>query len=278
MGRWKDDAQCAVMLTFDVDGETLWMAGDIDCLDQVGMLSQGTYGPRVAVPLILNLLRLKDLKATFFIPGWTAEHHHKSLVPVVEWGHEIGHHGWLHELPTALTKDEEREVLEKGLSALRELSGKDPVGYRSPAWEFSDNTLTLLDEYGFKYSSNLMSHFLPWMHPENGIIELPVSWLLDDAPYFLFGPGRNARPIYAADDVMKIWSEEFRGIYEYGGLLNLTMHPQIIGRPGRVQMLSRFIDYINTFPDIWWATGSEVAEYWVEHGDASPVSGASFDI
>lgn len=279
MGRWKDGAQCAAMLTFDVDGETLWLSGDISRMDQVGMLSQGTYGPRVAVPLILNVLRQKNLKATFFIPGWTAEHHHKSLVPVVEWGHEVGHHGWLHEWPTSLTHDEEKEVLEKGLSALRELTGKDPVGYRSPAWEFSDNTLSLLNQYGFKYSSNLMSHFIPWQHAENEIIELPVSWLLDDAPYFLYGPGgRNSKPIHAADDVFKIWTEEFRGIYQYGGLFNLTMHPQIIGRPGRVQMLSRLIDYINSFPDVWWATGEQVADYWVEHGDASPISGASFDL
>jgi peptidoglycan/xylan/chitin deacetylase (PgdA/CDA1 family) len=277
MGRWQDGHQCAVMLTFDVDGETLWMSGDITRLNQPGMISQGIYGPRVAVPLILNVLRLKELKATFFIPGWTAENHHKSLVSVVEHGHEVGHHGWIHEHPTTLTRDEEREVLEKGLHALRGLTGKDPVGYRSPAWELSENTLPLLSEYGFRYSTNLMSHFLPWQHAETGIIELPVSWLLDDAPFFLYGPGRNSRPIHAAEDVMRVWMEEFRGIYQYGGLFNLTMHPQIIGRPGRLQMLSQFIDYIRSFPDVWWATGSEVADYWVEHGDASPVSGASFD-
>ncbi|MEZ4571403.1 MAG: polysaccharide deacetylase [Thermomicrobiales bacterium] len=233
MGRWKDGAQCAVMLTFDVDGETLWLSGDITRLDQVGMLSQGTYGPRVAVPLILNLLRQKDLNATFFIPGWTAENHRKSLVSIVEQGHEVGHHGWIHEWPTALTRDEEKEVLDKGLHALRDLTGTDPVGYRSPAWEFSDNTLSLLSEHGFrKYSTNLMSHFIPWLHAESGIIELPVSWLLDDAPFFLYGPGRNSKPIHAAEDVLKIWKEEFRGIYQYGCSI-LTMHPQIIGRLAR---------------------------------------------
>jgi peptidoglycan/xylan/chitin deacetylase (PgdA/CDA1 family) len=278
MGRWKDGAQCAVMLTFDVDGETLWLSGDITRLNQPGMLSQGTYGPRVGVPLILNLLRLRDLKATFFIPGWTAENHRKSLVTVVEHGHEIGHHGWIHEWTTNLTRDEEREVLEKGLTALRELTGKDPAGYRSPAWEFSENTLSLLQEYGFTYSTNLMSHFLPWIHAESGIMELPVAWILDDAPFFLYGPGRNQKPIQKAADVYDVWTEEFRGIYQYGGLFNLTMHPQIIGRPSRVQMLGRLIDYINGFPNVWWATGSEIAEYWVEHGDANPVSGASLDI
>jgi len=278
MGRWKDGCQVAVMLTFDVDGETLWMSGDITKLDQPGMLSQGTYGPRVAVPILLKLLHDKGIKATFFIPGWTAENHHKQLVSIVEQGHEIGHHGWIHEWTTHLSRDEEREVLEKGLAALRELTGKDPAGYRSPAWEFSENTLSLLKEYGFKYSSNLMSHFLPWQHPESGIVELPVSWVLDDAPYFLFGSGRTNRPIQPAENAFKAWTEEFRGIYQYGGLFNLTMHPQIIGRPGRVQMLSRLIDYINTFPEVWWATGSEVCEYWLERGDAEVAAGMSLDI
>jgi hypothetical protein len=123
-----------------------------------------------------------------------------------------------------------------------------------------------------------MSHFLPWIHAESGIMELPVAWILDDAPFFLYGPGRNQKPIHKAADVYDVWTEEFHGIYQYGGLFNLTMHPQIIGRPSRVQMLGRLIDYINGFPNVWWATGSEVAEYWVEHGDANPVSGASLDI
>lgn len=278
MGRWKNEAQCAVMLTFDVDGETLWLSGDMSRLSMPGMLSQGTYGPRVAVPLIVDLLERKGLKATFFIPGWTAENHPKSLKSIVEYGHEVGHHGWIHEHTTTLSIEEEEEVLEKGLTALRGLTGKDPVGYRSPAWEFSENTLGLLKKYGFRYSSNLMAHFIPWQHPATGIIELPVSWLLDDAPFFLYGSGRTSRPIQPAENAFQVWADEFRGIYRYGGLFNLTMHPQIIGRPGRLAMLERLIDYIMTFPEVWWATGAEVADFWVENGWANPVSGASFDV
>ncbi|MFW6074657.1 MAG: polysaccharide deacetylase family protein [Chloroflexota bacterium] len=277
MGRWRESAQCAVMLTFDVDGETLWLSGDEARLNQPGMLSQGTYGARIGVPLILNLLKKYGIKGTFFIPGWTITHHTKSLVSIVEHGHEIGHHGWLHEWTTMLTREQEEEILEKGLTALRELTGVDPVGYRSPAWEFSTNTLDLLQERNFLYSSNMMSHFLPWLHPDSGIIELPVSWVLDDAPFFLFGPGRNNRPIHSAEDVFQVWMEEFRGIYEYGGLFNLTMHPQIIGRPGRMLMLDRLVNEISRFPEVWWATGREIAEYWMQHGDADPISGASLE-
>src|SRR5207248_4953338 len=110
--------------------------------------------------------------------------------------------------------------------------------YRSPAWAFSPNTLDLLAQYGFTYSSNLMSHFIPWVHPHHNLVELPVSWLLDDAPFFLFRLN-GSRPISNAENVYQAWTEEFRGIYRYGGLFNLTMHPQVIGRPGRLMMLER---------------------------------------
>lgn len=278
MGRWKDGAQCAVMLTFDVDAETLWLAGDFANLTKPGLLSQGTYGARVAVPLILDLLRRRGLTATFFVPGWTAENHRNTLLAVHAQGHELGHHGWLHELPTNLTRDEEREVLHKGIAALSSITGQAPLGYRSPAWEFSANTLDLLKEHGFRYSSNMMSHFIPWQHPESELIELPVQWILDDAPFFLFRSGPGARPIQSAAAVEQVWLEEFHGIYRYGGLFNLTMHPQIIGRPGRLLMLERVIDRIASYPHVWFATGSEVADYWREHGQAEPLAGLSLDV
>jgi peptidoglycan/xylan/chitin deacetylase (PgdA/CDA1 family) len=261
MGRWKDGAQCAVMLTFDVDAETLWLSGDMANLNRPGMLSQGTYGARVAVPLILDMLGEKGLKGTFFVPGWTAENHSDIITAVYRMGHELGHHGWIHEWPTNLSRNEEEEVLRKGINAISAIAGEAPRGYRSPAWEFSSNTLDLLGEYRFAYSSNLMSHFMPWRHDLHDIVELPVQWLLDDAPFFLFGGGRS-RPISTAENAYQAWTEEFRGIYRYGGLFNLTMHPQIIGRPGRLMMLERVIDYIKGFPDVWFATGFEVAEYW----------------
>lgn len=265
MGRWKDGARCAVMLTFDLDAETLWLAGSLDNLDKPGMLSQGTYGARVGTPLILQLLRQNDIRATFFVPGWTVEHHPDVIEAIRDQGHELAHHGYLHERPTELTREQEAEVLVKGIEALRRVTGEPPRGYRSPAWEFSANTLQLLAEHGFRYSSNLMSHFLPWQHTDTEIIELPVQWLLDDAPFFLFRSGPGARPIQPAAVAYQAWLEEFRGIYHYGGLFNLTMHPQLIGRPGRIQMLQRLIDEIRSLPHVWFATGSEVADYWAQH-------------
>lgn len=261
MADWPDGIQCVVTLTFDVDAETLWLSGDMANLSRPGLLSQGTYGAKVAVPLILDLLEREGLPATFFVPGWTAENHRSVIERVHAAGHELGHHGWIHEHASNLPVAEEQEVLLKGIAALEAITGSPPRGYRSPAWEFSANTLDLLREQGFSYSSNLMSDFKPWIHPGTDIVELPVQWLLDDAPFFLFGGGRP-RPISSAANVYQVWTEEFEGIYLHGGLFNLTMHPQIIGRPGRLLMLARLIEFIRSHPNVWFATAGEVADYW----------------
>lgn len=261
MGRWKDGAQCAVMLTFDLDAETLWISGDMANTSKTGLLSQGTYGPRVAVPLILELLKRRGLPATFFIPSWTIEHHPGAVQAIVDAGYEIGHHGYIHEHPTNLTRDEEEAVLTGGIEAIERLTGQRPAGYRSPAWEFSANTLELLTAHGFRYSSNLMSDILPFTHPGAELIELPVQWITDDAPFFSFRAG-GQRPISSAHNAFQVWTEEFQGIYRYGGLYNLTMHPQLIGRPGRMLMLERVLDFIGGFPDVWFATGQQITEYW----------------
>jgi len=270
MGRWYDGAQCAVMFTFDVDAETLWLAGSLERSDRLGMLSQGTYGARVGVPLVLHALRRFDIKATFFVPGWVAEHHPDVIAAILDQGHEIAHHGYLHEPVPDLNEAEERRVLERGIEALRRVTGQAPLGYRSPSWELTPRTLRLLAEYGFRYSSNLMSHFLPWQHPDTHLIELPVQWLLDDAPFFLFRPGSGSRPIQPAQQAFQAWVEEFQGIYRFGGLFNLTLHPQLIGRPGRILMLERLIEHILSYPHVWIATGREVADYWAQHVAANP--------
>lgn len=257
---WKNGAKCAVSLTFDVDGESAFLAMDPANAKRRGLLSQGTYGPRVGVPLILDLLERYGVKATFFVPGWTADHHTAAIESIYQAGHEIGHHGYLHEPPRSEAPEREWEMLLKGTEALQRITGERPVGYRSPSWEFTDNSLSFLQKEGFLYSSNMMDDFVPYVHPE-GLVELPVQWLLDDAPFFFFRPG-GGRPIWPAHLAMSAWKEEFHGIYRYGGLFNLTMHPFVIGRPGRLMMLEQLIQTILSYPDVWVAPLREIAQYW----------------
>jgi peptidoglycan-N-acetylglucosamine deacetylase len=152
---WPEGKVFAVAFTFDFDAEEAIIADDPANADRPGVLSQGTYGAKVAVPLILDLLGEKNVPATFFIPGRVAERHPSRVEGIVSAGHEIAHHGYTHTSPTGLTRDEEDAELSKGLDVLRSFAS-DVSGYRSPAWDFSANTEDLLVRHGFVYSSNFM--------------------------------------------------------------------------------------------------------------------------
>lgn len=269
-GPWPGGAQCAVMFTFDFDAETLWISRDPSNWKRPGTLSQGTYGGKVGVPKIFELLRDFGLKATFFVPGWSAEKYQSRLEAMLRDGHEVGHHGYLHEWIEPDCPEQEQEALEKGLAALRATVGVRPSGYRSPAGETSQNMVGLLAEYEFLYDSSLQDDIRPYQlrlsSGAPGPIELPWHWSLDDAPYMLFSL-KNPRPIMTNSHVLEIWCAEFQEIYRQGGLFNLVCHPQVIGRLSRLALLRDFIDYTLKFPRVWYATGREVAEAWSESGE-----------
>ena len=270
-GPWPNGAQCAVMFTFDFDAETLWISRDPSNWKRPGTLSQGTYGGKIGVPKILELLRDYGLKATFFVPGWTAEKYRGRVEAILRDGHEVGHHGYLHEWIDPDFPDREREALEKGLAALKAAAGIRPAGYRSPAGETSENMVGLLSEYKFLYDSSLQDDISPYQlrlaGGSPGPIELPWHWSLDDAPYMLFSI-KNPRPIMTNSHVLEIWQDEFREIYRWGGLFNLVNHPQVTGRPSRLALLRQFIEFTLQFPKVWYATGREVAEAWMQSGEA----------
>jgi peptidoglycan/xylan/chitin deacetylase (PgdA/CDA1 family) len=262
-----------VMLSFDVDGETLWLSRDK--INPVGpvMLSQGAYGPKVAVPKILNLLKKYDIKSTFFVPGWVAEHYGRTCDEILKNGHEIGHHGYMHEWPNRATPDEERESFQLGFEHLERVTGQRPVGYRSPGWEFSPITMELLIENNFLYSSNMMDSDEPYEHIINGkptgLIELPVSWILDDAAFFMFGITTSGYVIQNARQVLEIWIDEFDGLYNEGEgkIYVLTMHPQIIGKASRLMMLEKLIDHIRGKSGVHFLNGMGAAMNFVSsHG------------
>jgi len=253
------------MLTFDFDAETLWLSRDPDNARRPGVLSQGIYGGKTGVPKILELLKEEELKATFFVPGWTAEKYTDRMEAIVAGGHEVGHHGYLHEWIDPDYPEKEREALEKGLESLKKTVGIKPVGYRSPAGETSSNMIGLLQEYGFFYDSSRMDQVSPYRHGlqngSRGPIELPWHWSLDDAPYALFAI-KSPRAIMTNEHILSIWKQEFTEIYRWGGLVNVVMHPQVIGRPSRLAMLREYIAFMRRFPGVWFATGREVAEAW----------------
>jgi peptidoglycan-N-acetylglucosamine deacetylase len=263
---WGDGKRCAVLLGFDFDAETMWEAVNMATPTP---LSRGTYGADVGVPRVLDLLDKHGIPATFFIPAATIRRHIEVAKAIRDRGHEIGHHGDYHESPVKVTRDEEKRVLSVGFETMGKALGVHPKGYRSPAWDLSENSAQLFEEFGFVWDSSMMGNdFAPYYLKDGDrqtkIVEIPVSWELDDAPHFHF----NFFPMYfvglsAPSKVFEIWASEFDGAYATEGVYVLTMHPQLIGRWHRLQMLDRLIRYMRGHPGVWFATFSEIADEWL---------------
>ncbi|CAA9341361.1 MAG: Chitooligosaccharide deacetylase [uncultured Nocardioidaceae bacterium] len=248
-----------VVLSFDFDAEEVWIGEDPGNAHRPGTLSQGTYGAKVGVPLVLDVLRRTELPATFFVPGRVAERHPARVEQVLAAGHEVAHHGYTHTSPSSLTPAEEEDELVRGKEVLTAL-GAEVVGYRSPSWDFSPVTLDLLTRHGFLYSSNLMDDVRPYRHDSHPLVELPVHWTLDDAPHFWFDGASWNKTIRTSAEVRALWEEEVAGTAALGGLAMVTMHPQIIGRPGRVQMLESFLGWVREQPGVVFQQARETAE------------------
>ncbi|RMF90340.1 MAG: polysaccharide deacetylase [Nitrospinota bacterium] len=253
-----------VMLTFDIDAETLWTSRDPKMASYPVALSQGRYGTKIGVPRILELLARYQIPATFFVPGQTIERNEDLIKTIAGQGHEIAHHSYSHRWLDTLSLDEEREELEKGITLIEKVAGYKPRGYRSPAGEFSPHTLELLLEYGFAYSSNFFDDEAPYRHVLHGtktnLVELPFAWALDDAPFFLYSIRLPGRVMAAPSAVLETWQREFDGLYAANKCFVLVMHPQIIGRPSRIQILEALIRYIRGHAGVWFARCDQVVE------------------
>ncbi len=271
-----------VMLTFDVDAETLWTAPDplinaepqgnaVSNENKPSLMSMAAYGPLVAVPRILRMLDKYEIKATFFIPGKTMEKYPEMVKEIDRRSHEIGNHGYSHICPQ-LCFDEEQERSEyiKTNTILKELTGKDAVGFRTPSFEFSAYTMRILEEMGFLYESSMMGSdeitMLEALGQKSNIVEIPCSWNLDDAPYWLMSNDVWGAPMPSPIAVYESWSEEFEFLYEEGGnnCFCLTCHPQIIGRPGRMRMLEKLIQFIKGHANVEFVTCKEAAIQYLE--------------
>jgi peptidoglycan/xylan/chitin deacetylase (PgdA/CDA1 family) len=264
--RWPNGARVCVALSFDSDHESSTLReGSVS----PGRLSQGEYGSRVAVPRILALLRRHGIRASFFVPAVVAMLHPDEQRRVVDEGHELAMHGWIHEFTSQLTPAVERDLMQRAFETLAKLAGRPPVGVRCPSWDFSPATLGLIRELGLVYDSSLMADDEPYELLEDGeptgIVELPVEWIKDDAPYFGMNRANAIRPYTPPSAVLEIFKKEFDGAVADGGLFLLTMHPHIIGHRSRIGLLDDLIAHMKDVGDVWFTTHEDVARYCLAH-------------
>jgi peptidoglycan-N-acetylglucosamine deacetylase len=263
---WPGGARCAVALSFDSDHETSDLR---DGGNSIGRLAWGQYGNRVGVPRILQVLEKHGVEASFYVPAVTALLHPDEQRRVVAAGHEIGIHGWIHELNSALPYEAERDLMRRSADTLEKIAGVRPVGLRTPSWDFSRHTLQIEQEMGLLYDSSLMSdedcYELLLDGEPTGLIELPVEWVRDDAVYFMMNRFQSLRPYTSPPDVFDIFRREFDAAYDERGLFQLTMHPHIIGYRSRIWILDEIIRHAKAHTDVWFATHARVVEWAKRH-------------
>jgi peptidoglycan/xylan/chitin deacetylase (PgdA/CDA1 family) len=258
------------MISFDVDGPAVWIDADPATWHRPATFSLGAYGLTRAVPRLLDVLDEFDVKATFFVPGWIAEAWPDRFRSIVARGHEMGHHGYLHELYYSLPIPEQRELIERSQGVFERVAGCRARGFRGPSGDIREGTPELLLELGFSYSSSMRGDDRPYRWEVGGqpseLIEIPAHWELDDFPQL----GYHDNPadpigldrIAGLDWTLDNWLREFDGYYRYGLCYPLMLHPQVIGKPGRVEILRTLLERIRARGDVWVATGAEIADWW----------------
>lgn len=263
---WPDGNRCAVALTFDFDAESALLFREPErAARSLAAMEERRYGPRVGIPRILRLLDRFNLKGSFYIPGWTVVNHTAVCESIRDAGHEIGAHGNVHEALDHLDAEQERAILVEQLRIMQDYLNIRPTGYRSPSWELNLGTPALLKEFGFLYDSSLMGNDIPyWLQTPGGpLAELPIQWLLDDAPLFRHIYG-SSNGIADPNRVLGMWQQEFKAMYEENGCFILTCHPWISGRSSRIAMLAELIAYMRATPGVWFATLEEIARWHVQ--------------
>lgn len=259
---WPGGARCAVALSFDSDHETNELR---DGGASIARLGWGEYGARRGVPRIRRALDRYGAKASFFVPAVSALLHPEEQRSLVDDGHEIGLHGWIHERNTEVPSEAERDLMHRAADTLEHITGTRPVGMRTPSWDYSSATLGIAREMGLLYDSSLFADDDPYEIVENatptGIVELPVEWIRDDAAYFMMNRFGAQRPYTPPADVLDIFRREFDGAYAEGGLFLLTMHPHIIGYRSRIFILEELLSHIAAKGDCWIATHADIARY-----------------
>jgi peptidoglycan/xylan/chitin deacetylase (PgdA/CDA1 family) len=264
---WPLGQRAAAALTFDVDAESAILSFAPEAADRMTVMSHQAYGPRVGVPRLLRLLDRHDVKATFFVPGYTAHGYPDVVRQIVDHGHEVAHHGYLHETLVGVSAEKEEEILLRGIDALVEVAGVRPVGYRAPMWELNFHSAGLLHKHGFLYDSSLMDSDVPYelaVSPgsSDSVVEIPISWSADDWGQFCFLPELSGTGmIESPTKTLEMWRMESEAMHAEGGCFVLVNHPFLSGRPARAAAIEKLVEHLAGLDGMWVTTMAAIAEH-----------------
>lgn len=279
-----------IQVAFGVDVDAVaGMLGSYGGEDSPCDISRGLFSGEVGGPRLIRLFEKYGLPATWFVPGHSIETFPELTQMIVDAGHEIGVHGYSHENPIAMTREQETAILDRSIELIEKVSGRRPTGYVAPWWEFSPVTNEILLERGIKYDHSLMHRdFEPyyvrvgdswkkidytkpaetWMEPlvrgkETDLVEIPANWYLDDLPPMMFiKAAPNSHGFVSPRDIEQMWRDQFDWVYREmdQAVFTMTIHPDVSGRPQVLLMLERLIEHINSHEGVNWLTFDQIAD------------------
>ena len=279
-----------IQVAFGVDVDAVaGMLGSYGGEDSPCDISRGLFSGEVGGPRLIRLFQKYNLPATWFVPGHSIETFPELTQMIVDAGHEIGVHGYSHENPIAMTREQETAILDRAIELIEKVSGRRPTGYVAPWWEFSPVTNEILLERGIKYDHSLMHRdFEPyyvrvgdswkkidytkdaqtWMEPlkrgqETDLVEIPANWYLDDLPPMMFiKASPNSHGFVNPRDIEEMWRDQFDWVYREmdQAVFTMTIHPDVSGRPQVLLMLERLIEHINSLEGVTWCTFDQIAD------------------
>ena len=258
---WPNNARVAVCVSFDIDNESPALARGNTNPD-LSAMSDTEFGSKEGLPRILRILDQRGIPASFYIPAVSSIIAPEMIQAIQKSGrHEIALHGWIHEpVASLLNAAEEERLLKQSIDYFTRVTGKRPVGSRTGGWAISPYTIGIEQKLGLLYDSSMMAMDEPYELVANGtptgLVELPVTWVQDDAPYF----GRTGA-LPSPELIFNVYKDEFDMAYEEHTMLMLTMHPHVSGRRSRAVHLAKLLDYMKAKPGVWFATAQQIAEY-----------------
>lgn len=262
---WPDGRRGAASISWDIDAESglTYKYGDgVERL--IAMRSFLRYGPTIALPRLIDVLKQLGLKQTFFVPGWVIDHYPAAIEQLAEHGHEVALHGYLHERTYDLTADQEEESLLRSIDSYVKVLGVRPEGWRAPGFAFSDRTAALLIDNGFKYDSSLMGDDVPYLlgRGDKTLVEIPIGWRLDDWPQYMHSREFEfMMQIASPSRAMEVFRAEFDAAVKYGAMFVAVWHPFLSGRLAQLDKVIEFINYMKGVEGVWLTTVGQIAEH-----------------
>jgi peptidoglycan-N-acetylglucosamine deacetylase len=258
---WPLGHRSALIVSIDVDGQY----GEINHhgADDFFWRSQTEYDLHTGVWRLLDILRDRDVPATFCWVGRCVEDRPDAVERAQADGHESSIHSWDHRYYTGMSFEEQAQDAQRTIDAIERVTGERPVGHKTPAWRYNEDTARVMQSLGMRWVMDVARGDLPWVErpdPQGApLVQLPPSRFYDDYTYFV---DWTVSPRHAAE----FWRDDLDVLRDEGKLMCLTLHPWVSGRPGPSRALANLLDYAIELGDIWIARADHVATWWLERG------------